>query len=159
MVPKWKLEREAFVKAMQVSKKIQKLENDPSKDSLENQKKIQELSDTIPSQNNMNMKECPYCFRKFNQKVAERHIPQCANTKNRPKPPPTKDQVKKEQENRRQTHLRISQIGSPNANAPKKASTASKLEVKLQNSEEDSLRNHKQDKESARKPAPKSLAN
>ena len=85
---------------MRVSKEIQKLEkdleNDPSRDSLENKKKIQELSDSIPAQNNANMKECPHCSRKFNQKVADRHIPQCAKTKNRPKPPPTKDQVIKE---------------------------------------------------------------
>ena len=35
-IPKWKLEREAFVKAMRVSKQIQKLEQDPAKDNVEN---------------------------------------------------------------------------------------------------------------------------
>jgi NADH pyrophosphatase NudC (nudix superfamily) len=33
-------------------------------------------------------KMCPYCGRKFAQQVAERHIPSCKNTINKPKPPP-----------------------------------------------------------------------
>ena len=33
-------------------------------------------------------KQCPYCSRKFNQEVALRHIPNCKNTINKPKPPP-----------------------------------------------------------------------
>jgi len=31
---------------------------------------------------------CPHCGRTFNEKAAERHIPKCATTLNRPKPPP-----------------------------------------------------------------------
>jgi DNA-directed RNA polymerase subunit RPC12/RpoP len=33
-------------------------------------------------------KQCPYCSRKFNQEVALRHIPNCKNIINKPKPPP-----------------------------------------------------------------------
>jgi len=33
---------------------------------------------------------CPHCGRKFNETVAERHIPHCKNTKNRPAGPGTR---------------------------------------------------------------------
>lgn len=33
-------------------------------------------------------KQCPYCSRKFSEQVAERHIPNCKNIINKPKPPP-----------------------------------------------------------------------
>ena len=33
-------------------------------------------------------KQCPYCSRKFSQVAAERHIPNCKNIINKPKPPP-----------------------------------------------------------------------
>jgi len=32
--------------------------------------------------------ECPYCERRFAETVAERHIPKCRDTVNRPKPAP-----------------------------------------------------------------------
>eukprot|EP00928_Gymnodinium_smaydae_P001131 TRINITY_DN10410_c0_g2_i2.p1 TRINITY_DN10410_c0_g2~~TRINITY_DN10410_c0_g2_i2.p1 ORF type:complete len:545 (-),score=114.06 TRINITY_DN10410_c0_g2_i2:109-1743(-) len=32
---------------------------------------------------------CPYCQRRFEPSVADRHIPICANVQNRPKPPPS----------------------------------------------------------------------
>lgn len=34
--------------------------------------------------------ECPYCSRKFDHKVAERHIPKCKDIVNRPSPPQNK---------------------------------------------------------------------
>ena len=37
--------------------------------------------------------ECQYCKRKFNPKAAERHISICKDIKNRPKPPPSKEEV------------------------------------------------------------------
>jgi hypothetical protein len=48
-VPKWKLEREAFIAAMRIGKQIDQLENDPTinKNDLEN--KISNLTSQIPS--------------------------------------------------------------------------------------------------------------
>lgn len=34
------------------------------------------------------LKQCPYCLRKFNHKAAQRHIPNCKDIKAKPKPPP-----------------------------------------------------------------------
>lgn len=47
------------------------------------------------------MKDCPYCGRKFLEKVAERHIKHCETSKSRPKPPPTKDELNEKQVKRR----------------------------------------------------------
>ena len=33
-------------------------------------------------------RQCPHCGRTFNPKAWERHVPHCAKTRNRPKPPP-----------------------------------------------------------------------
>ena len=57
------------------------------------------------------MTQCPHCLRKFKKSTAERHIPHCATMKHKPKPPPTKDALKKEQEKRRLTHLKA--LGTP----------------------------------------------
>ena len=48
-VPKWKLEREAFIKAMRIGKEIDKLEKDPTLDSNELENKISNLTNQIPS--------------------------------------------------------------------------------------------------------------
>lgn len=44
---------------------------------------------------------CQYCFRRFNEKAAERHIPKCANVKSRPRPPPTKRSLMQQAEKRK----------------------------------------------------------
>jgi hypothetical protein len=63
---KWRLEREAFVKAMRISRKINKLENDPNLDSNEMENQIKTLSNQIPNQHgDKEMKECPHCQRRF----------------------------------------------------------------------------------------------
>eukprot|EP00667_Euglena_gracilis_P017394 EG_transcript_18320 len=41
-----------------------------------------------PPSSNPDYVPCPYCQRRFNPAAAERHIPSCATTLNRPKPPP-----------------------------------------------------------------------
>ena len=37
---------------------------------------------------------CPHCNRKFNPKVAARHIPKCTTIKAKPRPPPSKGATK-----------------------------------------------------------------
>ena len=41
-----------------------------------------------PPSVNADYVSCPHCQRRFNPTAAERHIPSCANTINKPKPPP-----------------------------------------------------------------------
>lgn len=48
-VPKWKLEREAFIKAMRISRQIDKLEKDPTINSNDLENKILDLHNQIPS--------------------------------------------------------------------------------------------------------------
>lgn len=48
-----------------------------------------------------NTVQCPYCFRKFNPTVAERHIPVCKYARHRAKPPPSKDQIMKSHHDRK----------------------------------------------------------
>ena len=48
------------------------------------------LSDLEFQLTDMNMRQCPYCQRNFNEIAAERHIPICGNTRNRARPPPSK---------------------------------------------------------------------
>jgi rubrerythrin len=114
----WRREREAFVKAMRVSKEMGRLEKEEKLGSSEELRaKIKALQSQIPSQTDSNkMKECPHCKRSFLDNVADRHIPICQHTKHRPKPPPTKDEVAKNQDIRRSVHL---SIGSPRQNESK----------------------------------------
>ena len=42
-----------------------------------------------PPSTNPDYVQCPHCQRRFAPQAAERHIPACANTINKPKPPPT----------------------------------------------------------------------
>jgi len=39
------------------------------------------------------MVQCPYCLRKFTEEASKRHIPKCMKTKNRPRPPPSRNEV------------------------------------------------------------------
>ena len=41
-----------------------------------------------PPAENPDYVTCPHCNRRFNEAAAEKHIPRCANTVNRPKAPP-----------------------------------------------------------------------
>ena len=45
-----------------------------------------------PSQADPSLVQCKYCGRRFGHQQAERHIPKCKNTINKPAPPPTRPQ-------------------------------------------------------------------
>lgn len=79
----WRIKSEAFRAAMkdaQIVKKFQK-EGRPLSELPPPAATAPELDDRTP---------CPHCGRRFGQQQAERHIPQCKNTKNKAKPPPGK---------------------------------------------------------------------
>ena len=51
------------------------------------------------------MVKCPHCLRFFNEIVALRHIPICANTMKRARPPPSKQEVMERHLNRKNTYM------------------------------------------------------
>lgn len=54
----------------------------------------------------MNMQQCPFCKRNFNEVAAQRHIPICENTRNRAKPPPSKQELMQQRINRKNDQLK-----------------------------------------------------
>jgi len=76
---KWRIEHEKFMAAIKAGKQLQKAMADgiPLSSLPPPPAAREEEDDRTP---------CPYCGRKFNATVAERHIPHCKNTKNKPKP-------------------------------------------------------------------------
>jgi len=79
----WRQKSEAFRAAMkdaQIVKKFQK-EGRPLSELPPPAATAPELDDRVP---------CPHCGRRFGQQQAERHIPQCKNTKAKAKPPPVR---------------------------------------------------------------------
>eukprot|EP00347_Sterkiella_histriomuscorum_P024172 403332056 len=80
---KWKQQHESLISAIRISKKMKQLE-----DNGGDVKEIQALASQIPQQNTEELVPCPYCQRKFNPNTADRHIPKCKDTINKPKPPP-----------------------------------------------------------------------
>ena len=76
---KWKAEHSEFVQAIQYAKKLTAMQ----KAGVD----IAALPPPPPAAN-VDYIECPHCLRRFNRTAGERHIPACANTINKPKPPP-----------------------------------------------------------------------
>eukprot|EP00727_Mastigamoeba_balamuthi_P001956 m51a1_g11758 hypothetical protein (596) ;mRNA; f:209770-212117 len=76
---KWRREHEAFVAAIRNAKKMSTMSADEIR-----------AMPPPPPEDNPDYVQCPHCMRKFNQKAAERHIAACANSRSRPKPPPSK---------------------------------------------------------------------
>lgn len=76
---KWKREHEDLKKAMKMARIIKRVEEEGGDIS-----KIP----VAPSAPRDDYTECKYCYRRFADDVAERHIPKCKNLINRPKPPP-----------------------------------------------------------------------
>jgi len=63
------------------------------------------------------MVKCDNCGRTFNKQAGERHIPKCKNIFNKPKPPPTRAELEKKKEDRRNQYG-----GSPSRNYSKNVS-------------------------------------
>ena len=77
----WKQNHEDFIRSIRAAKKVQI-----------HMKKGGKASDLPPPPPSLNPDyvHCQYCDRRFNPEVAERHIPKCATTINRPAPPKKK---------------------------------------------------------------------
>jgi len=76
-VPAWKAEHENFIKNIRFNRQLKDMEA-----------RGEDTSNLVaPTIVNENYVPCPHCSRKFAPATAERHIPKCKNTFNRPKPP------------------------------------------------------------------------
>ncbi|KPI85949.1 hypothetical protein ABL78_4992 [Leptomonas seymouri] len=75
----WKAESEAFRRALREARQVDQV--------LKSGGTAKDLPPPTYSAN-PDYIPCPHCQRRFAPDVAQRHIPRCANTVNRPKPPP-----------------------------------------------------------------------
>lgn len=80
-LPLWKKQHLDFINNVRYAKKMQIVEKKGG-DIRKIQAPVQHYDPTS------DYKQCPYCSRKYSQQVAERHIPNCKNIINKPKPPP-----------------------------------------------------------------------
>ena len=79
--PKWKVEHENFINSIRQARKVDAV--------IKAGGDLRDLPPPPPSEIDPSLVQCPHCSRRFNDKAAERHIPHCAKTINRPKPPPS----------------------------------------------------------------------
>ena len=77
----WRQTHDDFIRSIRNAKKVTK--------HMASGGKASDLPPPPPSLN-PDYVHCQYCDRRFNPEVAERHIPKCATTTNRPKPPKQK---------------------------------------------------------------------
>lgn len=110
LVPKsnWRQQHNEFINAIRAAKK--------AKIHMENGGKASDLPPPPPSLN-PDYVQCQYCSRRFNPTVAERHIPKCKDTVNRPAPP-------------KQRALDVYKTASPSASTPNRARQANKPSVR-----------------------------
>jgi hypothetical protein len=94
---KWQREHEAFQASIKAGKQVSEaIKNGVDLRTIPVAALPEELDTRVP---------CPHCSRKFSKEVAERHVPACKNTKNKPAPPPT--------HNRRAVPPNLVGIGAP----------------------------------------------
>ncbi|EGR29690.1 zinc C2H2 type family protein, putative [Ichthyophthirius multifiliis] len=74
--PLWKKQHEEFIESMKYMKKMKKIQEQGGDIRQLPPPKAANTDHLIP---------CPYCNRKFNDQAAEKHIPACKNTINKPK--------------------------------------------------------------------------
>ena len=77
----WRQQHEDFIRSIRAAKQVTK--------HMAAGGKASDLPPPPPSLN-PDYVHCQYCDRRFNPEVAQRHIPKCATTMNRPKPPKQK---------------------------------------------------------------------
>jgi len=77
----WRQTHDDFIRSIRAAKQVSK--------HMASGGKASDLPPPPPSLN-PDYVHCQYCDRRFNPEVAERHIPKCATTTNRPKPPKQK---------------------------------------------------------------------
>lgn len=77
----WRQTHQDFIRSIRAAKQVTK--------HMQNGGKASDLPPPPPSLN-PDYVHCQYCDRRFNPEVAQRHIPKCATTMNRPKPPKQK---------------------------------------------------------------------
>ncbi len=80
-VPAWKRKHEELQKAMRLARKVAKHTAEGTLDELG-------PLEVNPNQH-VGLIPCPHCGRTFSDTAAVRHIPRCAVTVNRPRPPPS----------------------------------------------------------------------
>lgn len=77
----WRQKHQEFIQSIKAAKEV--------KAHMAKGGKASDIPPPPPSLN-PDYVHCKYCDRRFNPEVAERHIPRCATTKNRPSPPKVK---------------------------------------------------------------------
>eukprot|EP00163_Fabomonas_tropica_P012404 TRINITY_DN23694_c0_g1_i1.p1 TRINITY_DN23694_c0_g1~~TRINITY_DN23694_c0_g1_i1.p1 ORF type:complete len:455 (-),score=81.32 TRINITY_DN23694_c0_g1_i1:133-1497(-) len=73
----WRAKHAEFQKAMKAAREVGK--------ALKTGGPLPEYEPSAPDPSYV---QCPHCMRRFNETAAARHIPHCAKTINKPKPPP-----------------------------------------------------------------------
>jgi len=78
---KWKQQSEAFRQAIKQARLVDKFQKEG--------RPLSQLPANVPTSAELDDRtQCPHCGRRFGEQQAERHIPQCAKTKAKPRPPP-----------------------------------------------------------------------
>jgi hypothetical protein len=108
-VPEWKKRHLDLINNIRYAKKIQQVQEEGGDiRSIEAPKQLINLTEEY--------KQCPYCSRRFNPDVADRHIPRCKDIINKPAPPPNIRST-----GFTETHSPVPRSKSTNKQVPEKA--------------------------------------